>query len=662
MNLELKGQNRTFLKEKLPLQRLREHIQDLLKTYPDLKAGVTGEDALSIDEMTQAFRDMRFATITALIGIGILFMLVFRQIYNPLLVLFSLVVAICWTFGWLTLVIGHLTILSVAFTPILLGLGVDFGIHLLARFNEERDRGMPFDRALNHTFQRTGNAVAAGAFTTALTFYAIMLADFKGIQELGFIAGSGVLLSLLATFTVLPSMLTLLETKRTSNTKRNHRMRPDLQFMEIIFKHRGGILVGVFFISCLSAVAVGRVYFDYNLLNLQAEGTESVEWEKKVTEHSDRSSWYALTTASSLAAARKKEKLFKTLPSVRKVDSLSDLIPEDQQNRIRAVTALGPLVEDYEFELSETEPLDSDHILELLEKIKFKLRVDVEWDPQKKPDDREILMTRQALLELVELMKQSDSETIEEKLKPFENKLFKDFEKKFRLIKDNVHPSGPITENDLPKALYKQLKGKNGHYLLRVFSKENIWEKEPMKEFADQLQAVEPDITGSPIIGYIAINLMRKGYLQAFVYAFLCILIVVWAMFRKIREALLTMIPLALTTIWLLGWMGWVGIAFNLANVIALPLILGIVIDDGIHVVHRYRENPGYVRSLVFGSTAHAISLTSWTTMIGFGSLLVSGHYGIFTLGLLITVAVGIAWFLSLILLPVLLSVGKNDK
>ena len=155
---------------------------------------------------------------------------------------------------------------------------------------------------------------------------------------------------------------------------------------------------------------------------------------------------------------------------------------------------------------------------------------------------------------------------------------------------------------------------------------------------------------------------MRKGYLQASMYAFLCMLIVVWAMFRRIKETILTVIPLAITTIWMLGWMGWTGFAFNLANVIALPLILGIVIDDGIHVVHRYRENPDLARTLVSGSTAHAISLTSWTTMVGFGSLLVSGHYGIFSLGLLITVAVGIAWFLSLILLPVLLSVGKNDN
>jgi predicted RND superfamily exporter protein len=259
-------------------------------------------------------------------------------------------------------------------------------------------------------------------------------------------------------------------------------------------------------------------------------------------------------------------------------------------------------------------------------------------------------------------MKASDPETIQQKLGPFQNKLFEDFATKFRLIKDNVQPSGPITESDVPEALRRQFRGKNGHYLLRVFSKENIWEKQPMSEFVGQLQTVEPEITGSPIIGHVAITLMRKGYLQASIYAFLCISVVVLVMFRRIKDTVFALIPLGITTVWTLGWMGWTGLPFNLANVIALPLILGIVVDDGIHVVHRYREHRNSVRKLVSGSTAHAISLTSWTTMIGFGSLLISKHYGIFSLGVLITLAVGIAWCLSLILLPVVLSLGKMPK
>jgi len=186
---------------------LREHLKALQLHYPEIAAGVTGEVALGVDEMKQAFRDTLLASILALIGIGLLFMLVFRQVFNPLWTLLSLVFAICWTFGWITLTVGHLTILSVAFTPILLGLGIDFGIHLVARYREEKERGQTFDSALERSFRHTGKAITAGAMTTALAFFAITLADFRGIQELGFIAGTGVLLALLSTFTGTPARI-----------------------------------------------------------------------------------------------------------------------------------------------------------------------------------------------------------------------------------------------------------------------------------------------------------------------------------------------------------------------------------------------------------------------------------------------------------------------
>jgi predicted RND superfamily exporter protein len=153
---------------------------------------------------------------------------------------------------------------------------------------------------------------------------------------------------------------------------------------------------------------------------------------------------------------------------------------------------------------------------------------------------------------------------------------------------------------------------------------------------------------------------MKKGYLHGSLYALAALFIVIWMTLRRLRETFLTLIPLAFTVLWTLGWMGWLDIPFNLANVIAIPLILGIVIDDGIHVIHRYRENPGQTESLISGSTAQAITLTSWTTMIGFGSLLISGHLGIFSLGLVVVVAVGAAWILSLVLLPVVLSYLKK--
>jgi hypothetical protein len=656
MILNPMSQKGTFIKKWASLQLLRHHIRTLLNDYPDLKAGVTGGSALATDEMRQALRDTMWATGLALVGIGLLFMLVFRQIYSPLLVLFSLVLAICWTFGWLTLTIGHLTILSVAFTPILLGLGIDFGIHLLARYSEERGRGGDYYDSLEIAYRQTGKAITAGALTTALAFFAIMLAEFRGIQELGFIAGSGVLLALLSSFTVLPALLALVEKKRAATEKSHLQHREAFAFLETLSRHPRWVLALTLAITFVGLLAFHKVFFDYNLLNLQAKDTESVEWENKISQHSERSSWFAVTTADSLDEVRKKKRLFKALPAVRKVDSLVDLIPKNQDKRIRAVREMEPLIGQWQLDFEGPEPLDLDNVVELLEKIKFKLREDARWDPQKKPDQEEILLTRKALVNLIQVLKQSEPENARSRLKPFQKKLFNDFSKKFRLLKNNVRPSSPIQEKDVPEEIRRRFKGKSGRYLMQIFSRENVWEKKHMVPFVRQLQGVDPEVTGPAIVGFISIHLMKKGYIQGSLYAFIAIFFVILITFRKVKDTCFALIPLVFTVLWTLGWMGWTGVPFNLANAIALPLLLGIVVDDGIHVVHRFRENPDLVHALVSGSTAKAISLTSWTTMIGFGSLLISRHYGIFSLGLLVTLAVGTAWILSLIMLPVVLS------
>jgi preprotein translocase subunit SecF len=359
---------------------------------------------------------------------------------------------------------------------------------------------------------------------------------------------------------------------------------------------------------------------------------------------------------------REKERLFDALPAVKKVDSLIDLLPENQKDRIQAVRDIAPLVSDNDFTLDDPEAIEIEGILELLEKIKFKLRKDANWAPGKKPRDQEILTTRQALLELIGVLKHSDPKEVFRNLMTFTVAFFADFEKKFNLLKDNTHPEEILDEETLPQQLRQRFTGKSGRYLLQIYARENVWEKTHMTDFFHQLQTVDPQITGPSIVGFISIRKMKEGYIQGGFYALLAIIMVVFLTFRKPRPVFFSLVPLILTLLWTMGWMGWSGISFNLANAIALPLLLGIVVDDGIHVMHRFQETAPVGHSLLSGSTAKAISLTSWTTMIGFGSLLISKHFGIFSLGLLVAAAVGTAWAHSLIVLPALLSLTAKRE
>lgn len=279
-----------FVKHAAALEALRAHIAEVRRGFPDVDAGVTGGDALSNDEMVAVQHDTLLATIIALVGVAVLFIIAFGQIGRPLLVVSMLVIALGWTLGFTTLTVGHLNIFSVSFLPMLIGLGIDVGIHLLARYGEERTRQGDFDAALYTAYSRTGPGVVVAAVTTALAFYAVMLADFQGLSELGFIAGSGLLLCLLASLTVLPAMLALYERHRTVPagvwTWTATASAPQRGWTRPAWRTAGLIAL----ITLVGGLFVPLPSFDYNLLNLQANNTESVTWENRLHDGSGRSS------------------------------------------------------------------------------------------------------------------------------------------------------------------------------------------------------------------------------------------------------------------------------------------------------------------------------------------------------------------------------------
>jgi predicted RND superfamily exporter protein len=263
---------------------------------------------------------------------------------------------------------------------------------------------------------------------------------------------------------------------------------------------------------------------------------------------------------------------------------------------------------------------------------------------------------RHHLLAISERIQAMPEAEVKERLTRFQTALFQDFQEKWMLLRDNLNPSGPITLADIPAQLKSRFVNQDGtKFLLQIFPKKNVWEKEAQEEFIQQLRQVDPDVTGNPVIGYESIKAMKEGYIEGGVYAFLAILLVTFIALRRVGDTLLAILPLALGIIWTAGLMWIFKLQFNLANLVAVPLIIGIGVENGIHIMHRYREEGVGGPALVAGSTGQAVALFSLTTMIGFGSLMVARYYGIFSMGLLLTVAVGSVLVASLTVLPLLL-------
>ena len=307
--------------------------------------------------------------------------------------------------------------------------------------------------------------------------------------------------------------------------------------------------------------------------------------------------------------------------------------------------------------MAEPAQIDLADLSRTLEKLKLKIREEnEEWDPSRKPSEQELGEVRRNLLAVIAQLQKAPEAEAKERLTYFQNALFHDFQSKWSLLRNNLNPSGPITLTDLPAQLKDRLVSKDGSkFLLQIFPKKNVWEKEAQEEFIGQLRGVDPDVTGSPVIGYESIKAMKEGYIEGGFYAFLAIILVSLFTLHRIGDAVLAILPLGLGIIWTAGLMWLFNLQFNLANMVAVPLIIGIGVENGIHIVHRYREEGVGGPTLVAGSTGQAVALFSLTTMIGFGSLMVARYYGIFSMGLLLTIAVGSVLVASLTVLPLLL-------
>ncbi|MEE8269229.1 MAG: MMPL family transporter, partial [Nitrospinaceae bacterium] len=324
----------SFTGYKDSIETARRLVDETLQQFPLVKVGITGEDVIASDEMTLTQVDVKKATLIALAGVSLLFILAFRGVAKPLMAVFCLVVALCWSIGFTTVTVGHLNILSVVFTTILIGLGIDFGIHILERYKEERMAGGDIPSSLQKTVEGTGRGNFAGAVTTALAFGAMTLTDFVGVAELGWIAAWGILFCMLAMLLLLPALLAVEEKFRKTDYNGVAPSVDKQKWVDGLFRHYYIIIFACLFLVGLSTLSLRNLAFDYNLLNLQAKNTEAVAYEIKIMENANRSTWSAAMLADTMEEAQRKLKAVKGLSTVGEVESILSLVPDNQPEKL----------------------------------------------------------------------------------------------------------------------------------------------------------------------------------------------------------------------------------------------------------------------------------------------------------------------------------------
>jgi hopanoid biosynthesis associated RND transporter like protein HpnN len=655
----------SFTGERRAIEAVRAVVESLRREFPHVQVGVTGKPALANDEMTAAFADSETATILAFGLTLLLLVLAFARLVAPVAMLAVLAVSLAWSIGAATLFVGHLSLFSVMFISIVIGIGIDYGIYLLFRYDEERFLGRGVTEALEVAAARSGPGMLLGAVTAAGTFYVLMLTDFRGLQELGFIAGTAILLAWLAMMTVFPAVLALIERRRARRdadrppvprTLALERVRVPL--MDQVAAHPRTVLALAGLLTVAALVGLLRLQFDYNLLNLQAEGTESVEWEKRILATAGRSGFAALSSARSLDELRAKHRAFERLPSVSEVDSALLLIPEDQDAKRKIIADFAPLVAPVR--ISRPLPLDLERLVAAFETLRRRIAIAAGEAPEGPARTR--LENLRATIDGVLLrLREGDRESIEASLSLLQQQLYRDFVRSFQRLQANVSPR-PVGLDDLPDEIRRKFVSDRGTFLLQIHPAVDIWDRAGARRFVEELRSVDPEVTGTPVITYEVINLMERAARQGTIYAVALVVLMTALTLRRWRETLLAVLPLGIGLVWTLGLMSFFGLRLNLGNVFGLPLLLGAAAEFGSNVVLRFMEGQAHGGPLVARSTAMAVLVNGLTTIVGFGSLMVARHRGIFGLGLLLTLGMVTSLIAALVVLPVLLRLVQRMR
>ena len=637
------------------VERMRQLVEETKLEVPGLAVGLTGEPVLDYDQMAQSKKDTTAASVVSLLVCALIFIYGYQETGRPVKATFCLIIGLGYTLAFATLTVGHLNILTVTFVPILIGLAIDYGVHLISRYEEELRRGRSEEEALRKAMVFTGQGIFTGGLTTAGAFLAMYFTNFKGIQEMGVICGGGLVVCLVPMMTLLPVLLL----KGRQNVM-DHAPGEALSRARIenLWLERPMLVTGITVALCaLSATQLPRVLFDYNLLHLQSRGLPAVETEQKLIDSADKSVLYGAVIATNLEQAAAFERQLTNLPAVTNVESITRFLIEDQTRKLELVGDIKQGLRTLAFTEPDTAPVDIPELSATLYSFYGYLGAANEEVQKEDPAlSAQLVSLREAVNDLRKQMLQGDDAGLKNnslKLAAFQQALLADVRETFKALQTQDNRA-PLRVEDLPQSLRARFVGVTGKYLIMVYPKRDVWQRENQKEFIEQVSQVYPNVTGTPVQLYHYTELLKKSYEQAARYSLLAILVLVLAHFRSPLCVALSLVPVGVGFLWLSGIMGWLGIQLNPANIMTLPLVIGIGVTNGIHILNRFAEEqtPG----ILARSTGKAVLVSGLTAIAGFGSLILGKHQGLRSLGLVMSIGLATCMIAGLTFLPALLN------
>ncbi len=631
-----------------PIDAIRAAAYDIgLTDDASERLRITGKVALAYDELNSAMYGAQDAGLVALVMVALVLFLALRTAGAVLTVLLSLILGLLLTAAFATFAVGHLNLISIAFAVLYIGLGVDYAIHFLLRYQELKGTKRSVSDALYAASGDIGRALTICAITTAIGFYAFMPTTYEGVAELGLISGSGMIISLIVTLTIAPALQRYLPIRTNNPSAITIPVFDQLLTFPVRFRK---LIYALTLVALLAAISVlPQIKFDYNLLNLNNPQSESIQTFRELLAEAEDSPWHSIVLANDQQEAESIASRLSNLPEVDKVITIFDLVPTQQDEKIFLINDMALTLGPISFSVSQAtanydELTQQQLALETLQTALTCFLVE-------QPNHAAVMSIQDLSTSVTKLLANIEVQLLKEVSQNLLGLLPEALE---RL--QIAFAADAFEQQDIPISLSSHWhNGQEDLYRLAVYPAENINDNDALKRFVRALQHEAPQVTGVPVISLEAGEAVVDAFIHAFSLALIGVTLALLLLLRSFTETLLVLTPLLLAALFTSVATVVLNVPFNFANIIALPLLLGIGIDSSIHMVHRSRQSAVVCSNVLHTSTARAIYFSALTTLVGFGSLALSPHQGTASMGILLATGVVLTLICVLIILPALL-------
>jgi hopanoid biosynthesis associated RND transporter like protein HpnN len=616
-------------------------IKNMMATMPTLRIRITGEIALEHEELKSVSQGSAWAGVLSLLLVCSTLWFGLRSIKLLLATFVSLILGLILTAGFAAVAIGHLNLISIAFAVLYIGLGVDYAIHLCLRYRECRDLGMESNAAIHDSIHTVGFALFLCAITTSLGFFAFVPTDYAGVSELGLISGAGMFIGLFVSLTVLPALLTFFPSKKLAPLQTPLLPKNWVQFP---FNYAKEIKVITFLMVLISIGVLTKLSFDSNSIHLRDPNSESVSTIKELLK-SKKDSPYALSSLRN--TLKEAQQLSKQLNALAVVDStlvLTDLVAKEQTEKLLIIEDLALMIG------SQLTQFQKNHPKADTRQALITFFIDIETLLQEQPEHPSKIAL-QILRDHLQQYTAYAEKNPEVSYPALENNMLGLLPYTMARLHTSLTATA-YTLEDLPRSLTQHWLSDDGVYRIRIMpaNDQNILENQV--KFVQAVQAIDEGATGLSVADQASGDAIVDAFIEAFSGALIAITLLLLILLKSIRHTLLVIAPLLLATLLTSACNVLLNNPFNFANIIALPLLMGMGVDSGIHIMHRLNSTEGVNYNLLETSTARGVFFSALTTLCSFSSLAFTSHVGTSSMGLLLALGIFFTLICTLIVLP----------